>query len=139
MSGECKQCGEHALECKCVGWIYKENEQTTPIQETEFRLAKHLRKVLHLDCEDRMSQWISVKDRLPEPYDFVLVFADNKGINEPKPMSIARIEINNENWEFVNRSPLMPNYGVYMDIEHDMDSDDVTHWMPLPEPPKEEQ
>jgi len=78
-------------------------------------------------------EWISVKDKLPELYDFVLVFADNQGTNEPKPFSIARWE--SEKWEFINHSPLMPNYGAYMEMEYNMDSEDVTHWMPLPQPP----
>lgn len=83
----------------------------------------------------RYDGWISVKDRLPEPYDFVLVFADNEGTGEPRPMSIARWE--KGSWGFVNNTPLMCNQGAWMDIEYDMDSDDVTHWMPLPLPPKD--
>ncbi len=82
-------------------------------------------------------QWISIKDALPELYDFVIVFADNKGTDEPKPMSIARIDTLEPHWEFVNQAPCMPNYGVYMDIEYSMDSEHVTHWMPLPEFPKD--
>lgn len=78
-------------------------------------------------------EWISVKDKLPELYDFVMVFANNLGTNEPKPMSIGRWD--GEKWEFVNHASPMPNYGAYMDIEYLMDSDDVTHWMPLPNPP----
>ncbi len=84
-----------------------------------------------------MNEWISVKDRFPEKYDFVLVFANNKGTNEPKPISIARINDVFE-WEFCNHRSPMPNYGAYMDIEYDMDSDDITHWMLLPKPPKDE-
>lgn len=81
-------------------------------------------------------KWISLKDRLPEIYDFVLVYANNKGTGEPKPMSIARW--NNSKWEFINHSPPMPNYGAWMDIEYNMDYDDITHWMPLPKPPKDQ-
>lgn len=81
-----------------------------------------------------MSKWISVKNRLPEMYTFVLVFANNPGTDEPKPVSLARY--NGNIWEFVNHSPCMPNYGSWKDIEYNLDSDDVTHWMPLPETPK---
>lgn len=78
--------------------------------------------------------WINAKDRLPDLYNFVLVFANNQGTDEPKPFSIARW--NGTEWEFINHDILMPNYGAWMDIEYDMDSDDITHWMPLPEAPK---
>ncbi len=81
-------------------------------------------------------QWIKCSERLPELYDFVLVFADNKGTGEPRPFSIARRN-SSDNWEFINNDNVMPNYGSWMDIEYPMDSDDVTHWMPLPQPPKE--
>lgn len=80
-----------------------------------------------------MSEWISVKDRLPRIYDFVLVLANNKGTNEPKPMSIARWD--HHRWEFINHNPPMPNYGAYMDMEYNMDCDDITHWAYLPNVP----
>lgn len=63
-----------------------------------------------------MSKWISVKDRLPEkPFSFVIVYADGamstlgygeNGFFEPYPVRTQVV------------------------IE------DITHWMPLPEPPK---
>jgi hypothetical protein len=81
-------------------------------------------------------EWIKVTDYLPELFDYVLVYAKFKGTNEPCPISIARY--NEKEWEFVNSSPWMPNYGAYMDIEYPMDHDDITHWMPLPKPPKDE-
>lgn len=79
-------------------------------------------------------KWIKISDRLPDFYDFVLVLADNLGTNEPKPISIARIDKNGF-WEFCNKAPLMPNYGAWMDIEYPMDMDDITHWMQLPKMP----
>lgn len=88
-----------------------------------------------LVCEKVFSsmQWISVQDKLPELYDFVLVFAHNKGTNEPKPISIARI-INKQNtWDMLGNL----EEGAYQDIEYSMDTTDITHWMPLPEEPNE--
>ena len=54
------------------------------------------------------SNWISVEDKLPEPYTMVLVYTGYKTID-----MIFYSEISG--W---NRCP------------------NVTHWMPLPQPPK---
>ena len=77
-------------------------------------------------------EWISVTDRFPLLYDFVLVFANNRGSSEPKPISIARIISEMPiKWDFLG----MLEVGAYMDIEYGIDSDNITHWMPLPEEP----
>lgn len=67
-----------------------------------------------------MSEWISVKERLPEKGQNVLVFATSKYIGTEK-ISIDRLEEGERDsiWFFT--------HGWF----------DVTHWMPLPEPPKE--
>lgn len=84
-----------------------------------------------------MSNWLKCTVSMPEIYDYVLVFADNKGTGEPRPISIARL-YDQGKWEFCNKAPVMPNYGAYMDMEYPMDVDDITHWMPLPPKPEEE-
>jgi hypothetical protein len=62
-------------------------------------------------------EWISVKDRLPESNDTHLIIA---GVTK---------------WYDVCHYDL--DRGVWYDcIDYD-DVDGVTHWMPLPEPPKE--
>lgn len=66
-------------------------------------------------------KWISVKERLPEHLTSVIVHRKDGGIFM---------------WEYFNTSPTdecwiddsMNVYSFY----------DVTHWMPLPEPPEEE-
>ena len=73
-------------------------------------------------------EWIRVKDRLPDIYDFVLVFANNIGTNEPRPIAIARIVNNLGNWYFLGTCDL----GAYMDIEYEIETNEITHWMPLP-------
>ena len=67
-----------------------------------------------------MSEWISVKDRLPLYKQCILAYLDTEIITEAvyrgeyeKGVRIFRIELTREDT-----------------------SERVTHWMPLPEPPK---
>jgi hypothetical protein len=64
-------------------------------------------------------QWISVKDRLPEEDDFCLVNTE-----------FDRITIAQYGWESWRFND------AYSSSEHPKSY--VTHWMPLPQPPKEE-
>lgn len=82
-----------------------------------------------------ITEWINVKDRLPEPYDFVLVFADNQGSNEPKPISLARLIPGGTVWEFLYEYGDASGAGVYQDLEWPVEMDDITHWMKLPKGP----
>lgn len=61
-----------------------------------------------------MSEWISVKDKLPEPYDRVLVYA-------PSRYDYGDFDI-----------CVMHGWQCNPDTHHG-----VTHWMPLPGAPKE--
>lgn len=69
--------------------------------------------------ELRKQQWISVKDRLPEPAENVLIFTDYHG----GCVDIGRYVLQ-------GNLPFWARGGT-------MIKDNVTHWMPLPEPPKE--
>ena len=76
------------------------------------------RKVVDEACrvavdELRKQQWISVKGRMPEPNDRVLVYAPGM-----RDCDVGAIAIQS-GWMCKN-----PNRGI-------------THWQPLPEPPKE--
>lgn len=76
-----------------------------------------------LDAQEKsktVSEWISVKDRLPEPGRYVACIAKRNPFSRFMPM-VARIEKNG--WA----NPITEQY-----------ISEVTHWMPLPEPPKEE-
>ena len=65
-----------------------------------------------LDNGVTVQEWISVDDRLPEPFESVLVFRDGK----------ISIDYNEENGWFA----------------YDLNGKRVTHWMPIPQPPKGE-
>ncbi len=69
--------------------------------------------------ELRKRQWISVKDRLPKPAENVLIFTDCYG-----------------GWVDIGRYVLQGNLPFWARGGTEI-KDNVTHWMPLPEPPKE--
>ncbi|MBC8612093.1 DUF551 domain-containing protein [Massilimaliae timonensis] len=64
-------------------------------------------------------EWISVKDRLPEPFISVLCYMPGE---QPFPTVHEGFVSNNGIWHsnYFNREP-----------------GEVTHWMPLPQPPEE--
>lgn len=68
----------------------------------------------------KMSKWISVKDKMPQPGRYVACIAKRNPFSRFMPM-VARIEKNG--WA----NPITEQY-----------ISEVTHWLPLPEPPKEE-
>ena len=68
----------------------------------------------------RVQEWISVNDRLPEAGEYVVCIAKRNPFSMFMPM-VARIKKNG----WVN--PITEQY-----------ISEVTHWMPLPEPPKGE-
>lgn len=66
-----------------------------------------------------MSEWISVKDRLPEPYVAVLVWEKD----DTKEGGFAYVDRHDgEVWKIGS-----------------LGNGAVTHWMPLPEPPEPEE
>ncbi len=77
------------------------------------------------------SGWTKVQDSLPQDYEYVLVHAEKE---QPHPiMSIARQH--DGVWEMLNHSP--ESNAVAWDLTWYMDESEITHWMPLPESPKE--
>ena len=73
-----------------------------------------------LDSGVTVQEWISVKDRLPEAGGYVVCIAKRNPFSRFMPM-VARIEKNG----WVN--PMTEQY-----------ISEVTHWMPMPNPPKGE-
>jgi regulator of RNase E activity RraB len=81
-----------------------------------------------------MSEWISVKDRLPDYLPEVDYSANVICTNRREIFIMARCyDYDAEGWMWGNC------YGdIYGDPEVDDDYSDITHWMPLPEAPKEQ-
>ena len=72
-------------------------------------------------------EWISVEDRLPEVDRYVLIKAPSGYTGLPYRYSEAKYN---------------PDYKGWTDVANDRITDsgeDVTHWMPLPEPPTEQE
>ena len=66
-----------------------------------------------------MSKWISIRDKLPEKYSYVLTF-------KPGHVPVHCFAIK---WVFSNvEKEIMSSKSRFYKI---------THWMPLPEPPKD--
>ena len=68
----------------------------------------------------RVQEWISVDDRLPEPYVSVLV---NMRGEEPFPTV---------------REGFISNDGIWQSAMFRREPGEVTHWQPMPQPPKAE-
>ncbi len=79
------------------------------------RIADHL-----INNGVTVQEWISVKDRLPDAGEHVVCIAKRNPFSRFMPM-VARIEKNG--WA----NPVTEQY-----------ISEVTHWMPMPQPPKGE-
>ena len=83
----------------------------------------------NLQTTDIVQEWISVKDRLPDnkEYDWVLaqVVEDNGFMHIPTVMEYRQ---SRNDWFEETYGWLSDHNGAFT----------VTHWMPLPEPPKKE-
>lgn len=72
-----------------------------------------------------MAEWINVKDRLPEQDVYVL--CNYIALGKHQYQTVGRLWSVNGRWDLDD------------DSEYDvLNTKVVTHWMPLPEPPKEE-
>ena len=83
-----------------------------------------------------MQEWISVKNRLPEEDGKYLVFEQNNGRTNTSILRFAKDARKVDRYDFKSR---WKNAWYEYDSEwghYTVDS--VTHWMPLPEPPKGE-
>ena len=120
-------CVTHAS-CKVRPY---ESDETCDV----FEVLENARALIeHLESERdavlaKVPKWISVEERLPEPYQCVIVHARHteKWRNNAKP---------EEQWHVVEEDCWL---GDGWECNADTDIHEVTHWMPRPEPPKEEE
>lgn len=93
-------------------------------------------------------KWISVKDRLPEHHDSILVCDNNKiGSNKKKCMGVAvfvdSIKMNETLWKsgYGNEAVDVKKHPYYFCSQEVKQHtyNNVTHWIPLPEPPKDKE
>lgn len=86
-------------------------------------IDNHCTECNHYQCTadvEPVQEWIPAKDRLPESGEYVVCIAKRNPFSRFMPM-VARIEKNG----WVN--PITEQY-----------ISEVTHWMPIPQPPKGE-
>ena len=77
-----------------------------------------------------MSEWINVKDRLPEHNQRVLIFAEGK---EDFNTIIQISHIGN-----VGLFPSTPEWDWIAPFQYFFTNYEITHWTPLPNPPERE-
>lgn len=81
-----------------------------------------------------MSEWISVNDRMPDVEEDVLVFAEGKtgGVIGDTVIAITKRFYPMRGWKPESTYIDWVAPWAYFTANYD-----ITHWMPLPEPPEE--
>lgn len=84
-----------------------------------------------------MSDWISVKDRLPDYYDWVLISCTdevNHSLRYVPSVGIYRdgVWATKESDEYFNHCERVQAHNMESAFQMK-----VTHWMPLPDPPRD--
>lgn len=113
-------------------YLNKQKKQLeTEYAETMAELAGELAKVAKVKVINM--EWISVKDKLPEFDKKVLVFGEQKGMNPQ--MGGAYISIAKR--QDLSKTSVSKNSRSMQDDNQFSFMNYVTHWMPLPEHPKQ--
>lgn len=111
---------------KITALLYNDEHEET--ERVEMSIADFLDGHTEEGCPQAVGGWISVKDRLPEKYIDVLVLVQYPKVNgyTGHYVVIAWKSTDDDSWDSDNNNFNNDPEGV------------VTHWMPLPEKPKEE-
>ena len=114
-SGECFNCSQYT-ETTNASVCSKElmKQAADAIEELSAIRDEQKAQIILMaaETEEQQPRWIPVTERLPDARQFVLVWKDEK----PKGFACVSFWMDNAGWAFKN----------------------ITHWMPLPQPPKEE-
>lgn len=106
--GSCKTCAYFGGEGKCIGRL--ERDALDYIQQLENQVA---------DLGKKVPKWISVKEQPPKDRQKVIAaFRDGEDVIVDQA-KYSNGEFDFENWAYVW-------------------DENITHWMPQPQPPKEE-
>lgn len=104
--------------------MYQDTTERTIVQHNKNQLTR----------TDKMSEWISVKDRLPEDGFPVLGWSMNTGVLVFVLNYDAPSDDGSPGWDVVT---LVTGQGHPQAYGLEYDEELPTHWMPLPEPPSE--
>jgi hypothetical protein len=86
-----------------------------------------------------MNNWISVKDRLPSYRKEVIVHPRANIANELTRFTSAVAKyMGNDKFAVVTFDDYQYQSGKAADVVHQPVTNEITHWMPLPEPPDED-
>lgn len=99
---------------------YRENHDECEFARDAFLAGYKAAQDQLADADKVMPQWISVKERLPEMNVVALVFSKLTYLN------VAHRVVDDKGWCWATVSMSIAPY-------------EITHWIPLPEPPKEEE
>ncbi len=78
-----------------------------------------------------MTEWIRVKDKLPEKNTWALCFCPKMWSRKDEILSLEFIIYEWTDMEGIKQLPMFKSFDRTYRIE------EVTHWMPLPEKPKD--
>lgn len=116
-------CGSCPYEYYCNlenGYVKISNDALAYIQQLENHIGELTEKVSQFEAAH--PKWVSVEERLP----------DDRGD------FITKIHCDNGDWIEVNTFDYMEKEWWHDAIDHTVEATKfVTHWMPIPEPPKE--
>ena len=117
----CEYIEREAISEEIRKYYYKNPPNSSYGEGFDRGLDRAQRAILDAPAADvaPVQKWISVKDRSPETGGYVICIAKRNPFSRFMPM-VAKIEKNG----WVN--PITEQY-----------ISDVSHWMPIPEPPKE--